>query len=182
MANDTLNNAHQQVSVPLLRRPRAPKPAKIASNKSTKTSDQCDYHLTSDETWIGAELGNLELEEAADGRSNFVIHSLYPRGPQLFPPGNVLHSYGSLGISDPPPVHHSLREVDLYELEAWMPPKPVLRTLRSGAMLSRQNYKKLTGWFATHVPKQETLNTVNFSLEAGSPPVRKPAPQAIIGM
>ena len=31
------------------------------------------------------------------------------------------------------------------------------------SVISRENYLKLTGWFATHVPKQDALNTVNIT-------------------
>ena len=181
MAHVTPINAHQQKSVPLLRRPRAPKPIKVTSTKSNKTSPHTDYHLVNDETLDSSELGNIEVEET-DGKSNFVIHSIYPRGPEFFPPGKVLHSYNAVAESDQLFTEADiLDEFDIYDLEAWMPPKPVLRTSKSGAMLSRQNYKKLTGWFATHVPQQDTLNTIQFSLDAGTPPARKPVPQAIIG-
>ena len=179
MASVTPINAHQQCSIPLLRRPRAPKPIKIERAESKKTSKN-NYHLVKDdydETLDVAELGYLTLEDP-DGRSNFVIHSLYPRGPEFFPAGNVLHSYNAV------PVQPSLDSDVLMEegdLQSWLPPRPILRSSQSGAMLSRQNYKKLTGWFATHVPKQENLNTVQFGLEAGPVPTRKPAQQAIIG-
>ena len=182
MSNVNPINAHQQSSIPLLRRPRAPKPIKIEGAESKKTSKN-NYHLVKDkdhEILDIAELGYLTLEEQ-NGRSNFVIHSLHPRGPEFFPPGNVLHSYNAVPVQPPLDSDVLVEENDIYDLQAWLPPRPVLRTSQSGVMLSRQNYKKLTGWFATHVPKQEILNTVQFDLEAGPLPTRKPAQQAIIG-
>lgn len=182
MASVNPINAHQQSSIPLLRRPRAPKPIKIERAEYKKTSEN-NYHLAEDndhETLDTAELGYLTLEEP-DGRSNFVIHSLYPRGPEFFPPGNVLHSYNAVPVQPPVDGNVLVEEGDIYDLQAWLPPRPILRTSQPGVMLSRQNYKKLTGWFATHVPKQENLNTVQFDLEAGPLPTRKPAQQAIIG-
>ena len=176
-------NAHQHSSIPLLRRPRAPKPIKLETKESKKSSPEKNYHLLEDndhETVDLSELGYLSLEQP-DGRSNFIIHSLYPRGPEFFHPGNVIHSYNAVPVQ--PPVDNGVlvEDGDIYNLQAWLPPRPVLRTSQSGAMLSRQNYKKLTGWFATHVPKQENVNTVQFELEAEALPARKPTQQAIIG-
>ena len=181
VAGETPNKAHQQTSVPLLRRPRAPKPVKVASTKSENTSPRNYYDLCDGETWDASELAYLELDEP-DGRSNFVVHSLHPKGPEFFPPGKVLRCYDPVPVPLQPPLDDSFEDdCDIYDLRAWMPPKPVVRSSRSGAMLSRQNYKKLTSWFATHIPQQENLNTVQFNLEAGTPPTRKPIQQAIIG-
>lgn len=155
-----------------------PKPIKV---ENKQTSPEINYHLINDDDdSSNAELSYLALEDP-DGRSNFVIHSLFPRGPEFFPPGNVIHSYNAVPVQRPPDDDGFLEECDVDDLRAWLPPRPILRTSQSGAMLSRQNYKKLTSWFATHVPKQENLNTVQFDLEAGTPPTRKPALQAIIG-
>ena len=172
-------NAHQQTSVPLLRRPRAPKPIKAELEKPKKISPLANYELSDNEAvWISSDFSYIEFEET-DDKSNFVIHSLYPRGPSFFPPGNVLHTHDNK-LAGPPPIIED--DSDICDLHAWMPPRPVIRTSRSAAMISRQNYKKLTGWFATRVSKQENINTVSFDLEAGTPPTRKPAQQAIIGM
>ena len=182
MAGETPINAHQQTSVPLLRRPRAPKPIKVASEKLKKISPHKNDELFDSEgTWNLADLSYLEFEEEPDDRSNFIIHSLYPRGPAFFPPGNVRHSHDAAVFEIAEPLPIIAEDPDIHNLHGWMPPRPVIRTSRSAAMISRQNYKKLTGWFATHVPTQENLNTIHFDLEAGTPPTRKPAQQAIIG-
>lgn len=179
---DTPIKAHQQTSVPLLRRPRVPKPIKVEVEKSKKISPlKNDNLFDSEGAWNPSDLSYLEFEEP-DDRSNFVIHSLYPRGPAFFPPGHVLHSHNTAEGKLPEPLAITDEDPDIHNLHAWMPPRPVIRTSRSAAMISRQNYKKLTGWFATHVPTQENLNTVNFDLEAGTPPTRKPTQQAVIGM
>jgi hypothetical protein len=181
-AGDTPNNAHQQTSVPLLRRPRAPKPIKVEPEKSKKISP-----LKNDDFYDGggsldtSDVSYLEFEET-DDKSNFIIHSLYPRGPAFFPPGHTRHSHDTAVGRLAEPLAIIEEDPDMHNLHAWMPPRPVIRTSQSAAMISRQNYKKLTGWFATHVPTQENLNTVNFDLEAGTPPTRKPAQQAIIGI
>ena len=179
-APDAPINAHQQTSVPLLRRPRAPKPIEVEAEKTSPLKNGNLYD--SEETWNPLDLSYLEYEEP-DDRSNFVIHSLYPRGPAFFPPGHVLHSHDTTGgrLADPLAIIEEDPDPDTHNLHAWMPPRPVIRTSRSATMISRQNYKKLTGWFATHVPTQENLNTVNFDLEAGTPPTRRPAQQAVIG-
>ena len=177
---DTPINAHQQTSVPLLRRPRAPKPIKVEAEKSKKISPlKNDDFFDSEITW-NPDLSYLEFEET-DDRSNFVIHSLYPRGPAFFPPGHVLHSHDTAGGKLAEPLAIIEEDPDMHNLHAWMPPRPVIRTSRSATMISRQNYKKLTGWFAIHVSTQENLNTVSFDLEARTPPTRKPAQQAVIG-
>lgn len=182
-AGDIPINAHQQTSVQLLRRPRAPKPTKVEPEKPKKISPlKNDDFYDSEATWNPSELSYLEFEEP-DDRSNFVIHSLYPRGPAFFPPGHVLHSHNTAGggLAESLAIIEEV-DPDTHSLHAWLPPRPVIRTSRSATVISRQNYKKLTGWFATRVPTQENLNTVNFDLEAGTPPTRKPAQQAIIGM
>lgn len=183
MAGETPINAHQQSSVPLLRRPRAPKPAKVEKTTKSKKISLNDP-FSSDETWIADELGYLEQGEP-DERSNFVIHPLHPKGPSFFPPGNVLHPKNRYELvcdtmdrmTQSPPEATS-KHSDIFQR---MPPRPVLRTSMSGVVISRQNYKKLTGWFATHVPKQEHLNTLQFNLQVETPPTRKPQHQAIIG-
>lgn len=180
-ADDTPNNAHQQSSVPLLRRPRAPKPIKIEPEKSKKISPLKNDLYDDEGAWNPDDLSYLEFEEP-DDRSNFVIHSLYPRGPAFFPPGHIIHSHDTAGGRLAEPLAIIEEDPDMHNLHAWLPPRPVIRTSQSAIMISQQNYKKLTGWFATHVPTQENLNTVNFDLEAGTPPTRKPAQQAIIGI
>ncbi len=179
---DIPNNAHQQTSIPLLRRPRAPKPIKVEPEKSKKVSplkndDFCDVERAMDTS----DISYLEFEET-DDKSNFIIHSLYPRGPAFFPPGHTRHSHDTAGGRLAEPLTIIEEDPDMHNLHAWMPPRPVIRTSQSAMMISRQNYKKLTGWFATHVPTQANLNTVNFHLKAGTPPTRKPAQQAIIGI
>ena len=52
------------------------------------------------------------------------------------------------------PEFEDLEEKSLYE-----PPATKLR----GKTISRQNYLKLTGWFATHIPQQDTLNTLDIT-------------------
>lgn len=49
------------------------------------------------------------------------------------------------------------------------------------AVLSRQNYKKLTGWFETHVPSQREIHSQ--VLEGDTPEIvpRKPKHQALLG-
>ena len=51
------------------------------------------------------------------------------------------------------PLFSDLNEAE--EAALYDPPQTQLRE----KVISRQNYLKLTGWFATHVPRQDTLNT-----------------------
>lgn len=48
-------------------------------------------------------------------------------------------------------------------------------------VISRQNYLKLTGWFAVNVPTQKSLNTTELDAALESPQERKPRHQVLLG-
>jgi hypothetical protein len=54
------------------------------------------------------------------------------------------------------------------------------RTRLKEKVLSRQNYLKLTGWFATHFPRQDTLNTMIITVDHSVPNGRKPHHQMLL--
>ena len=110
-----------------------------------------------------------------DTESTFIIYPLYPRGPPGLPPGRILKGGGSFlplsskggGVGDCAVVAGQ-REGEAFTLDDfWLSAEECTqRVVPSGleqSMISRENYLKLTGWFATHVPKQESLNTVSVT-------------------
>ena len=101
-----------------------------------------------------------------------------PRGPQFFPRRKVKrtrhHSHkrstrkGEEDVSPSKVAPSGQGEdgdiiltaaEDLEEMVLYQPPATILRE----KMISRQNYLKLTGWFATHVPQQASLNTLDMT-------------------
>lgn len=159
-------NAHQQKSVPLLRRPRPPKQANIKlsySNVSSGTTSKSEDGtvLTASHTHDCTFVHPTPYATDAFNDSRFTI---YPRGTSLLPPGKVLrgnHQTRFIEESQTTQVEFTLNDFQLSSetLHQVMPNK-----LR-GAVISRQNYLKLTSWFAANVPKQKTLNTVNLEGE-----------------
>ena len=90
-----------------------------------------------------------------------LVHPLYPRGPDLLPPGRVIK-----GISRPPPSDRRYRDgdMDMFTLDDdfQLAPETLLEWKQSGyKAISRENYLKITSWFAANAPKQEFINTVN---------------------
>ena len=114
--------------------------------------------------------------------SDVIIHPLFPRGPQFFPPGkrklkkrlkSLPHNWwekgenGDLNFHEFAPHEDELEnddsvaeysEITTEDTTLYEPPSKL-----RGKILSRQNYLKLTGWFATHVPQQDSLNTLDIS-------------------
>lgn len=159
-------NAHQQKSVPLLRRPRPPKQANTKlsySNVSSGTTSKSEDGtvLTASRTHDCTFVHPTPYTTDAFNDSMFTT---YPRGTSLLPPGKVLRDNRQTGFieeSQTTQVEFTLNDFQLSSetLHQVMPNK-----LR-GAVISRQNYLKLTSWFAANVPKQKTLNTVNLEGE-----------------
>ena len=160
-------NAHQQKSVPLLRRPRPPKQTNTKlsySNASSGTTSKSEdgtvltASRTHDCTFVHPTPYTSPYTTDAFNDSTFTI---YPRGTSLLPPGKVLRSNRQTRFieeSQTTQVEFTLNDFQLSSeaLHQVMPNK-----LR-GAVISRQNYLKLTSWFAANVPKQKALNTVNL--------------------
>lgn len=105
-----------------------------------------------------------------------------PRGPQFFPPGKMLLTKhrrpprnrwergkgGDLNFGEFVPTEQEtnnfcefvLRDSELDAEERAMYEAP---TKLHGKSISRQNYLKLTSWFAMHIPQQATLNTLDIT-------------------
>lgn len=163
-------NAHQQKSVPLLRRPRPPKQANtklsysnVSSGTTSKSEDGTVLTAshTHDCTFVHPTPYTSPYTTNAFNDSTFTT---YPRGTSLLPPGKVLRGNRQTQFieeSQTTQVEFTLNDFQLSSetLHQVMPNK-----LR-GAVISRQNYLKLTSWFAANVPKQKTLNTVNLEGE-----------------
>ncbi len=75
----------------------------------------------------------------------------------------------------------SLDNFTLAEFQMVAPQRRVLSPINSAKVISRQNYLKLTGWFAVNVPTQESLNTVELEAALQSPQERKPRHQVLLG-
>lgn len=110
--------------------------------------------------------------ETSDSRSTVTIHSLYPRGPPPLPPGKILTAtlppLSAFYDEHPETMTSELpREEGEFTLNDFQASSGAGHRVEAsrlqGAMVSRQNYLKLTSWFATHVPKQEVLNTVSIT-------------------
>ena len=154
-------NAHQQKSVPLLRRPRPPKQTKTKlsnSNASSETTSKSEY---------GAALTANHTQDCiivhptpytADSDSTFTI---YPRGTSLLPPGKVLRSNHQTRFVEESQTEQVEFTLNDFQLSAEALHQVMPNKLR-GAVISRQNYLKLTSWFAANVPKQKAINTVNL--------------------
>ena len=85
----------------------------------------------------------------------FSLDRAYPLDPWWSAGGNL----GDFAPSAPPAEESqfTLNDFLLDQEEAKINLVP---TKLQGSMMSRQNYLKLTSWFATHVPQQDTLNTL----------------------
>ena len=207
--------AHQQISFPLLRRPRPPKPTRLNTTTSSNFSKREEPPPGSEERKCQsrptsilplprlhptpftphrhpshphthtqhtskhlAESTLTENEVSTDtpttAANDFIIHPLFPRGPPFFSPGNMLslecgcppdpwwRAGGNLGVFAPsvPPAEECQFTLNDFLLDEEEAKTYLVPTKLQGSMISRQNYLKLTSWFATHVPQQDTLNTV----------------------
>ena len=105
----------------------------------------------------------------------FVIHPLHPKGPPFLPPGRVL-------TQAPVFTPEELLELEGQWANNW-PRKcnqftfndfllaanrrreAVVSSRLKHPVISRENYLKMTGWFATHVPRQRNVHTIHLQGE-----------------
>ena len=113
--------------------------------------------------------------------SSFHIHPLHPKGPPFLRPGRILKA--GLPILLPPLHGHPGKEGNGEAPDYYCPPQDqsqftlndfLIRTANHTsssrvvpsqlrhAVISRENYLKMTSWFATNVPSQHQLNTVDI--------------------
>ena len=153
-------NAHQQKSVPLLRRPRPPKQTKTklsnsnASSETTSKSEDGAANHTQDCTFVHP------TPYTADAYNDSTF-TTYPRGTSLLPPGKVLRSNHQTRFVEESQTEQVEFTLNDFQLSAEALHQVMPNKLR-GAVISRQNYLKLTSWFAANVPKQKAINTVNL--------------------
>lgn len=85
------------------------------------------------------------------------IHPLYPKGPPPLPMGKIIR-HSNITQSLPPPQSFTLTDflVSLQEADQ----RPVIST--NSIILSRDNYLKMTSWFATNIPTQSIIHTKNI--------------------
>ncbi len=186
----------------LLRRPRPPKsnsldlsPSKTASSLSRRhttgvslTSDHSGSQVVRDfrkslTPLLDKNLYKADVEERLQELSHFMT---VPKGPKFFPPGRVFHSesYPSMLLDLlPDEIHLAEPEHDFSLNDFRLPPPPPHHPHLqvSHGTVSRENYLKLTGWFAKHVPTQESVNTLEMSVDHQAPPDRVPRAQIFIG-
>ena len=160
-------------TLPLLRRPRPPSqvfqgPENTSSSSSGRKASSpqrgdpqksvCTPHPTPYSCATTADKSTL-LPQGRAYRT-YYVHPLFPRGPSFFPPGRVLRQCGPVEESE----SQSAEEFTLDEFQfAAETSHPVLLNRLQGSVISRQNYLKLTGWFAANVPQQESINTVELT-------------------
>ena len=202
MASEGTLKVHQP---PLLRRPRPPKaltapPPKANDHHRPSPRKSLHGHYT-DSTTL-----STHCTHDVHTKTNFSIHPLYPKGPSFFPPGKKMVACHGAGPVYLPPLYNneeiynksvignennndsmnfehldSLDNFTLAEFQMVAPQRRVLSPINSAKVISRQNYLKLTGWFAVNVPTQESLNTVELEAALESPQERKPRHQVLLG-
>ena len=178
----------------LLRKPRPPKRTVqlLASQSQGNTAEYlefgCENSPEHNPRWNTAVTRTSGGTTYVDGdkRQPFELHPLGPKGPPFFKPtlkGNLA-----------PAIPHTLQDEILFKslkeiskkdkfilnsflLPVKLQPPP---TIKAGCV-SRQNYEKLTSWFAHNVPSQEQVNTSVLDLHVEQPPIRVPKHQVIIG-
>lgn len=235
--------AHQQSGLSLLRRPRPPK---ALYNTPQSSSNARNGHIGSvtspqkssrDHRSAGSpySIGSYPHQIDSHTKTDFPIHSLYPKGPSFFPPGRKLMGNRTIPFSEDnvaievcipqavdidtsteaintypietsntivtSPEKNQLLVYDAneemsedgyylddgdftlhdFQLSAEVSPRRRLLCENSVKIISRLNYLKLTGWFATNVPTQENLNTVKLAVGVRPPDERKPRHQALLG-
>ena len=167
--NSSVDQASRSAcAVLLLRRPRPPASClkqQVKPNADGPRIDEADIpelpqpsspaHPT---PLSSSTLSNsLELVHATDLS---LVHPLYPRGPDFLPPGRVIKVTTRPAPSD---QRYRAGDADLFALDNFQQaPETLLTPKQSGyKAVSRENYLKLTSWFAANAPKQEFVNTVN---------------------
>lgn len=156
-------------------------PTPLSPHRHSHTLQTITQHTTSQNPPIYEQTDDVgdpkSLESGFD--NDIIIHPLYPRGPKFFPPGrrtrlkkhkplpqnwwegedlnfHVISPHQNELCNDDFMVKYT--ELDAEETALYEAPIKL-----RGNTVSRQNYLKLTSWFATHVPQQDSLNTLDLS-------------------
>ena len=196
--------AHQQTTVPLLRRPRPPKQRQTSSKDANKKTPraQSKAPITNSNATPAFPLHTISRQTndslytdtyEDDDTGQFEIHSLYPTGPECFPPGKTMRaaraSYPvpqlAVGERDGELIEPDDDDAIAFTLNDFRISTKVVHPLpiktAPEVVISRQNYLKLTSWFAANVPTQDSLNTLEIQVDTTAPANRKPRHQALLG-
>lgn len=175
----------------LLRRPRPPKqvlklPPFSDGAATTTAITSKDIMVRQKTVPIHHDLYRTNnIEEMVNERSKFIIHPPHPKGPKFFPPGKVIRTLGQISL-DPldilPDVIHLPSSEPIFTLDDFLIQTAYHIPLEvSQGTMSRENYLKLTSWYATNVPIQENLNTLDLEIDHEAPLGRVPRRQILIG-
>lgn len=171
--------------IPLLRRPRPPlkqfiEPVKdfVKTEEENSKANQPSRHSLAHTTPLTSST-LINSPEVISVKDYPLFHALYPRGPDLLPPGKVIKTNSRA----PPLARRQVAgDVDLFTFDGLQQaPESVLFPKQNGyKTLSRENYLKITSWFAANVPKQEFINTVNLEADLQALSSRKPQQQMML--
>ena len=189
----------------LLRRPRPPKkPDILKHNKTTNNAvgnvgkfkflsfwSESVHSLAATKSNASSSFWKLEKDNMNMmitrelEKTDFIIHPLDPKGPDFFSPGRVIVSKISPPVDNeaiPNEIHlsKSKHTFDFNDLMLSLEDARNRYDISKGT-ISRQNYLKLTSWFAKNVPKQESINPLDLKLDHKAHPGRVPREQALIG-
>lgn len=200
----------KSTNIMLLRRPKPPKPilrslpsSKGGSPSRTDTSSNgavvtfSDQHSGSASSKMGSrrhkslpvsqkDLYRTDIEQLIQQQHKIVVNPVFPRGPEFFPPGRVLRAdtLTTMTAMDFLPDEIHLMKLGpsftLNDLQQPPAPDPPPIQISQGAV-SRQNYLKLTSWFATHVPTQESVNMLELEVDHQAQAGRVPKRQILAG-
>lgn len=131
-------------------------------------------------------LYRTDIEQLIQQHSKLVINSITPRGPEHFPPGRVLRAdtlTTMTALDFLPDEIHLIKPDPSFTFKDFQIPCPSssLPIQISHGVVSRQNYLKLTSWFAKNVPSQESLNTLDLEVNHQAPSSRIPRCQILAG-
>ena len=201
--------AHQPTTFALLRRPRPPKALTNPAQPSNRGDGSTKNRISPQKSSKSKQSSPLFLESFqpsdihTNAKTDFPIYPLYPKGPDFFPPGKKLVSHlGDFQMplfedspspesfcgpendpldSDCYPESDDELTLANFQMSAGVSPQCRLLYEKGAKVISRENYLKLTGWFAVNVPTQQNINTVDLDVGLQSPEERKPRHQALIG-
>lgn len=187
-------------NIVLLRRPRPPKKTinlrsdqNPITNSFATISSEGDFYspITARKNCLDGtgEMKHLKSDPRRK-QGDFVIHPLYPRGPEFFPPGSALHASTAPTISQlldqvlPNEIHLpcTTKEKDQFMLNSFLIPVKIRPPVKIyPGSISHQNYQKLTSWFSRHFPRQDKLNQAKLEVGLQPPPSRVPKQQVLLG-
>ena len=173
---------HHPTPISLHRHPPLPHTLTRHNYTSTPLHHHSQTHSSSLGTYKEEE--EEEEDDLADASAEVnedngvTIYPLFPRGPQFLPPGRKTLSLkhkspprpwwetgeGGPNLGDVAPSGGERKHCEFmlgnFQFD---PEEPAAPSKLKGSVISRQNYLKLTGWFATHVPQQDTVNTMDIT-------------------